>query len=77
MSANENVMRSAHLPEDAENRAKAKPNAAYYQMLAERLEVLLRDVQAKGTPPDDALLLRLADLLAETRGRLRKAPKEI
>jgi hypothetical protein len=77
MSANEKAMRPQGSQDDARDMPRATPNAAYYQTLAERLEALLRDMQAKGTAPDDALLLRLADLLAETRGRLRKAPKEI
>lgn len=45
---------------------------AYYAVLAERLEKLLFDMQQRGVASDDALMLRLADLLSETRGLLRK-----
>ncbi|MCE9651208.1 MAG: hypothetical protein K8R18_16435 [Parvibaculum sp.] len=76
MSANEKAMRPTQQQDAVEDAPKrATPHAAYYQVLADRLETLLRDMQATGTPPDDALLLRLADLLAETRGRLRKASR--
>lgn len=71
MSAQTNAMRpdedgATTTPKDAEH-------TAYYEVLAERLENLLRDMQARGTPSDDELLLRLADLLSETRRCLRKA----
>lgn len=58
---------------DATTQTKDGQHAAYYEMLADRLENLLRDMQARGTPSDDELLLRLADLLSETRRCLRKA----
>lgn len=77
MSANEKAVRPNVSRNDMAAPSKETPQAAYYQVLADKLENLLRDMQAKGTPPDDALLLRLADLLSEARGRLRKAPKEI
>ncbi len=70
MSAQTNAMR----PGDGNATTPPKgAQRAYYEMLAERLENLLRDMQAQGTPSDDALLLRLADLLSETRRCLRKA----
>jgi hypothetical protein len=51
-----------------------KPDShAYYAVLAERLEKLLLDMQKSGTASDDPLMLRLADLLSETRGLLRKS----
>lgn len=43
----------------------------YYVALAERLENLLSDMKQAGTSPDDPLLVRLADLLSETRVLLR------
>jgi hypothetical protein len=46
---------------------------AYYAVLADRLEKLILDMQASGTASDDPLILRLADLLSETRGLLRKS----
>lgn len=45
---------------------------AYYAVLAERLEKLIFDMQQHGTAPNDPLILRLADLLSETRGLLHK-----
>ncbi|HEY4343776.1 MAG TPA: hypothetical protein VGN05_05480 [Parvibaculum sp.] len=76
MSANEKAMRPNDSRDDAESRLQTETqHAAYYQVLADRLENLLRDMQAKGTPADDSLLLRLADLLSETRGRLRKSSR--
>lgn len=45
---------------------------AYYAMLADRLEKLLFDMQQNGTRSDDPLILRVADLLSETRSLLRK-----
>jgi hypothetical protein len=51
-----------------------KPNAAYYGLLAERIEALLRDVKASGASPDDDLVRRLNSLLTEARSHL---PKEI
>lgn len=45
---------------------------AYYTVLADRLEKLLLDMQQSGTRSDDPLILRLADLLSETRVLLRQ-----
>jgi len=70
MGAHRNPMSPAD--EDAET-PEGVPHPAYYEVLAERLESLLCDMQARGTPSDDALLLRLADLLSETRKYLRNA----
>ncbi len=42
-------------------------NEAYYVLLAERLEALLLDMKQNGTPASDPLLVRLSDLLVETR----------
>jgi hypothetical protein len=75
MSANEKAVRANASHDDMAAPSKETPHAAYYQVLADKLENLLRDMQAKGTPPDDGLLLRLADLLSETRGRLRKSTR--
>lgn len=47
--------------------AVPKPNAAYYRILAERLEMLLGDIERTGTPPDDDLVRRLHMLLDEAR----------
>lgn len=57
----------------AEQVASPSENHAYYAVLAERLEKLLLDMQKSGTPSDDPLMLRLADLLSETRSLLRKS----
>lgn len=76
MSANEHAKRYQDEATTGKPARGPAEHAAYYASLAERLESLLRDMQEKGTPADDALLLRLADLLSETRGRLRKLPKE-
>lgn len=51
-------------------------STAYYTVLAERLEKLLFDMQQNGTPSDNPLILRVADLLSETRALLRKG-KEV
>tara|TARA_R110000868_G_scaffold36635_14_gene129884 strand:+ start:1767 stop:2009 length:243 start_codon:yes stop_codon:yes gene_type:complete len=54
--------------------AQSKTNidsTAYYMVLADRLEKLLLDMQQSGTRSDDPLILRLADLLSETRALLR------
>ncbi|MES1990088.1 MAG: hypothetical protein V4441_03940 [Pseudomonadota bacterium] len=50
----------------------ASDTQAYYTMLAERLEKILLDVKTSGTPSDDPLMLRLADLLRETRSLMQK-----
>lgn len=71
MGAHMNPMRPGD--EDTETPPKDVQHMVYYEVLAERLENLLCDMQARGTPSDDALLLRLADLLSETRRCLRKA----
>ncbi len=47
-------------------------STAYYTVLADRLEQLLGDMQQNGTQSDDPLILRVADLLSETRSLLRK-----
>jgi hypothetical protein len=71
MGAHKNPMPQSN--EGAETTPKDVQHPAYYEALADRLETLLRDMQARGTPSDDALLLRLADLLSETRRYMRKA----
>lgn len=50
-----------------------KPNEAYYVLLAERIEALLRDVKESGAPADDDLVHRLKSLLNEARSHLPKA----
>tara|TARA_R110002110_G_scaffold10249_4_gene50173 strand:+ start:1754 stop:1996 length:243 start_codon:yes stop_codon:yes gene_type:complete len=50
-------------------------STAYYTVLADRLEKLLLDMQQNGTRSDDPLILRLADLLSETRTLLRQHNK--
>lgn len=57
----------------AEPVASSPENNAYYAVLADRLEKLLFDMQKSGTASDDPLMLRLADLLSETRSLLRKS----
>lgn len=79
MSANEHAARSQDAPNEASSGTPSRgavDHNVYYATLAERLEDLLRDMQEKGTPADDALLLRLADLLSETRGHMRKASRQ-
>jgi hypothetical protein len=44
---------------------------AYYLSLAGRLEKILLDMKISGTPSDDPLMLRLADLLRDTRVLMR------
>lgn len=69
MSAHETNLR---LHSDAGVTSLASDTHAYYSVLAERLEKILLDMQGSGTPSDDPLMLRLADLLSETRGLMRK-----
>lgn len=55
---------------DAEN--PASDTYTYYLILAARLEKILLDMKSSGTPSDNSLMLRLADLLRETRSLMRK-----
>lgn len=57
-------------PDDQSNSSSA--NEAYYAVLAERLEKLIFDMQQHGTASNNPLILRLADLLSETRALLHK-----
>ncbi len=47
--------------------AVPKPDADYYRVLADRLELLLGDMERVGTPPEDDLVRRLHLLLDEAR----------
>lgn len=47
--------------------AVPKPDADYYRALADRLELLLSDMERVGTPPEDDLVRRLRLLLDEAR----------
>ncbi|MDO8288062.1 MAG: hypothetical protein Q7T44_02475 [Parvibaculum sp.] len=69
MSAHDQNLR-AHSRTDATD--LASDTHAYYSVLAERLEKILLDMQQSGTSSDDPLMLRLADLLSETRALMRK-----
>lgn len=56
-----------------DSRRLSSANEAYYNLLAERLETLLLDMKQNGTPASDPLLVRLSDLLVETRELLANA----
>ena len=64
-ASNESVIDDATRPSLA--------SEAYYVLLAERLEALLWDMEQNGTPTSDPLLVRLSDLLVETRELLGNA----
>jgi hypothetical protein len=77
MSAHEQSARTDVAQDDFESVADEPANSSsatetYYAVLAERLEKLIFDMQQHGTAPNDPLILRLADLLSETRGLLQK-----
>jgi hypothetical protein len=44
--------------------------AAYYEFLAGRLKVLIHDIELAGIPADGDLVMRLRELLSDTRVRL-------
>ncbi len=73
MSTLENARKKSARGEIVSMNKATKPNAAYYVLLAERIEMLLRDVEATGTSPDDDLVRRLKALLAEARSHLPEA----
>lgn len=73
MSTQENTRKFSARGETLAMNKATKPNAAYYVLLAERIEALLRDVEASGASADDDLLHRLKSLLNEARSHLPKA----
>lgn len=50
--------------------ARKTKDAAYYEFLAGRLKVLIHDVELAGIPADGNLVMRLRELLSDTRVRL-------
>ncbi|MDR3497669.1 MAG: hypothetical protein P4L72_00420 [Parvibaculum sp.] len=73
MSTQENTRKFGARGETVAMNKATKPNAAYYVLLAERIEALLQDVKESGAPADDDLVNRLKSLLNEARSHLPKA----
>lgn len=69
MSAGENIARSPRqrLGETSEagSNDPAEKQRVYYEMLSERLESLLTEIEESGTAPDDDLVVRLRALHKE------------
>lgn len=74
MSAGEKIARS---PRErlAETNDPAEKQRVYYEMLAERLQSLLTEIEESGTAPDDDLVVRLRDLHKEVVPKALAKPR--